>query len=478
MKLLPIILFFLLVANIVPIQAQKNAKIFVVEPYLQIGYNPSPESLQVLWHTNNSEANWSVEVKVDENASWIKMPQPLFTKVAVANTPPHYVFHASMNGLKAGHSFEYKVLKDGNEVFISSAKAPVSASKPYRFVAFGDIGAETAQQKMLAVQAYKANPDFVVVPGDIVYDRGLISEYRKKFFPIYNSDVLDTTGSPLMRKVPMITAPGNHDIETRDLNKYPDALAYYYYWQNPLNGMQGVEGGAIIPNLTASTENREAFMQAGGSTYFKMANYSFNYGNAHWLIIDSNNYVDYTDKPFVSWIENDLNNANDVTWKFVMFHHPGFNSSIEHYEQQQTRLLAPIFEKAGVDIVINGHVHNYQRSFPLKFIPDGKGVQLVGGMGNKFSKGRIVNGSWKLDKKFNGKTITKPNGIIYLITGAGGNDLYNPEQETDKDSWQGFTSKFISTKHSLTIADVNGPTIVFKQIDKNGKLIDTFKVTK
>jgi len=79
---------------------------------------------------------------------------------------------------------------------------------------------------------------------------------------------------------------------------------------------------------------------------------------------------------------------------------------------------------------------------------------LVGGRDGKTVRGRVVNGRWTLDKSFDGLTDTTPNGVIYIVTGAGGQHLYNPEQQDDRDSWQGFTDKFISTVHSLTVADV------------------------
>jgi hypothetical protein len=83
-----------------------------------------------------------------------------------------------------------------------------------------------------------------------------------------------------------------------------------------------------------------------------------------------------------------------------------------------------------------------------------------------------------LDKSFNGKRNTRPNGVIYIVTGAGGQGLYNPEQTKDKDSWQKFTVKFESRVHSFTIMDVNGSTLILRQVDINGKSVDTIKITK
>jgi hypothetical protein len=68
--------------------------------------------------------------------------------------------------------------------------------------------------------------------------------------------------------------------------------------------------------------------------------------------------------------------------------------------------------------------------------------------------------------------------VIYVITGAGGQELYNPEQENDPDTWQKFTNKFISTVHSLTSVAVNGNKLVIRQIDINGKELDKFVVEK
>jgi hypothetical protein len=180
----------------------------------------------------------------------------------------------------------------------------------------------------------------------------------------------------------------------------------------------------------------------------------------------------------LNWLTKDLEGSKAVKWHFAMFHHLGFNSLREHYEQQQMRLLAPIFEKGKVDMVFNGHVHNDQRSFPMKFIPDKKGTLLLGGKDNKTIRGRVVNGKWTYDKKYDGIKNTQAKGIIYVITGAGGQDLYNPEQENDPDSWQKFTSKFVSSVHSLSIAEINNNELTIRQIDMNGKEIDHFKLKK
>lgn len=459
-------------------QDKKQTNDFVVKPYLQIGVNPTAESLQLLWQSSDTTAAWATECKTEAKGSWKKTEVTKYSRVSASGIKPRRVYHSALSNLKPGSTFSYRVLKNGKVVFASEAKAPKAQDQAYRFVAFGDIGCGTVQQKLLANRAFQEKPDLVIVPGDIVYERGLISEYDKNFWPIYNAETSNDSGSALLRSVPFVSAPGNHDTDTRDLDKFPDALAYYLFWEQPLNGPVCAEGGPFVPKLIASDANRKPFIEGAGDSYPRMTNYSFNYGNAHWTIIDSNPYVDFTDTTLNSWVARDLASAKDATWRFIVFHHPGFNSAREHYEQQQMRLLTPIFENGKVDVVFNGHVHNYQRTFPLSFTPDKKGTLLVGGKDNKTPRGRVVTGKWKLDKTFDGKTDTTPEGIVYMITGAGGQSLYNPEQNNDPDSWQKFTDKFVSNIHSLTIAEVDGKKLTVRQVTAEGKEIDQFIITK
>jgi hypothetical protein len=459
--------------------AKEPAGAFLVKPYLQIGKAPAPGTLELLWHASDVDADWSVEHTTGAKNEWKRAQAPRFVRVAVTGVEPHRIYHASLTNLEPGGTFHYRVLEGGSKVvFSAEAKAPKVAGQPFRFVAFGDCGAGTSEQKPLARRAFLSEPDLVMIPGDIVYEHGLISEYREKFWPVYNADEVSDTGAPLLRSALFVAAPGNHDTDTRDLDRYPDGLAYYLFWDQPLNGPLGAEGGPYVPRLKASEPNRRAFTDAAGATYPRMTNFSFNYGNAHWTIVDSNPYVDWTDKELKEWVANDLAAAQNATWRFVAFHHPGFNSAREHYEQQQMRLLAPLFEAGKVDIVFNGHVHNYQRSYPLRFVPDRQGTLLVGGRDGTTVRGRVVNGQWKLDKMFDGRTDTTPEGVIYVVTGAGGQKLYNPEQNDDPDSWQKFTDKFVSNVHSLTVADVAGQSLTIRQFSVDGKELDNFIINK
>ena len=437
---------------------------FLVEPYLQLGDSRNlqkAETLALLWQTPDEQAAWTVEVKRQvgkvPTPSWRKMEVPSARKIAVQGIEPHLVWRATLTGLQPGAEFEYRLLKNGKAVFDGKGRAKKAAGQAFRFVAFGDCGAATPSEKAIAAQALKQDPDFIFIPGDIVYTRGRIAEYREKFFPYYNSE-----DAPLMRSILFVSAPGNHDTLGRDLTMSPDGLAYFYYWAQPLNG----PAHSSFANLAGPEAAQNGFRDAAGDNFPRMANFSFDYGNSHWLILDSNPYAEWTDPKLRKWIADDLASTR-ATWKFVGFHHPGFNSSKAHREEQQARVLSEVFEAGGVDVVISGHVHNYQRTYPMTFKAGPVTYPL-----------KLVEGQWTLDKSFDGDRNKSPKGVIYLITGAGGAGLYDPTQNGDPSSWLEFTMKFRSDVHSLTSAEVDGRTVRFKQVSETGEVIDSFAISK
>ncbi|MBC7805794.1 MAG: metallophosphoesterase [Akkermansiaceae bacterium] len=445
---------------------------FVVKPYLQWG-NPdvkdAAKRLSVVWHApDDTSAKWAVEVR--RKNKWTTVPKsPAFQTVRVTTIEPHRVYTAELSDLTPGLANPYRVLRNGSPVFEATAMPPKSSGQKSRIVVFGDCGVNSAEQKAIAYQTYRAKPDYVFVTGDIVYGRGRVSEYRTKYFPIYNADnATRYDGVPLLRSTLFVAAPGNHDILHPDFDQSPDGLAYFLYWKQPLNGPALIAGGPNTAPFVGDVNSQNAFKAAAGSAYPRMANFSFDYGDVHWTVLDANPYVNWSDPGMQEWLRQDLKSAQKAKWRFVGFHQPGFNSSVKHFGEQQMRVVAGLFEQGKVDLVLNGHVHNYQRSFPLRF---------VSAKGQK-NEGRKVDGTWTLDKVFDGVKRTKPSGVIYLVTGAGGANLYNPEQQTKPESWQGFTDKFISETHSLTLIDVDGNRLRVQQVDQEGKVVDTFTITK
>ena len=161
---------------------------FLVKPYLQLGHSPAAGSLILVWHAADADAGWTAEYRSDVDHDWRKAQLAQARRIAVPGVDPHWVMHAVLAGLDRTGTLSYRVRKGDEIVFSAEARGPKGVDEAYRFVAFGDGGAGTPEQKAIAFRAFEEKPDFVMIPGDIVYARGRVTEYRDKFWPVYNAD--------------------------------------------------------------------------------------------------------------------------------------------------------------------------------------------------------------------------------------------------------------------------------------------------
>ena len=449
---------------------------FIVQPYLQLGdlSNLAPvEPVRVVWQAPNEGAvNWAVDVRQGDAESW--RPAVAVNGRLIPGDSPYRLFNVSLTRLRPGSEFEYRVSRDGVVVFSAKGKSRSAVDQPYRFVVTGDTGADTPQERRVVHQIYRARPDFFAIAGDIVYSTGRMIEYREKYFPVYNADVASPeTGAPLIRSRLSFAAVGNHDAGTSDLTRDPDGQAYYLNWSLPLNGPYGQAGLPNTQILKGPAEALKTHLGLLRSAFPRMANFSLDYGNSHWTFIDSNTYVDWSDAYLRNWLARDLASAKTAVWKFVVFHHPPFNSSRAHFTEQQMRLVSDIFEHRGVDVVFAGHVHNYQRTKPLKFLAKPAPDRTFKSAGSY-----VIDGDFEIDDTFDGSTDTTPDGVLYIVTGAGGAGAYDPDQTDNTPTWQPFTQKLISDTYSLTLVDVEGRSLRLRQVTENGDEIDRITITK
>lgn len=454
-----------------------NAQQLLVTPYLQPGNasNLSKEQKVLIWQTDSIPGNYKIEYYLtsDHKKSEAKVTS---TQLKLSNTTT-YLYRVNLSKLKFDSEYAYRVSLN-NQSIAEGTFSTRTKNNQTRFAVFGDCGAGTPQQAKIAYQVYQKKPQFVLVTGDNVYRSGLEKEYRKNFFPYYSAKEADTLqGAPLMQSLPFYMLVGNHDVYGADFDKTPDGLAYFYYNDLPLNGpvlkhtVEAKGNDTLVSTFKSAVEKR----------FPKMSNFSFDYGNVHITCIDANPHSNPLDPAMVRWLVDDITNSK-AEWKIVAYHHPGFNSSKAHYDYQQMRLLSPILEELKVDLVLTGHVHNYQRTVPLKFNPklDSTGTHYV-----ITPEGR-VDGEFKLDDKYDGITSTKPNGIIYIVTGAGGAPLYDsslsgkPElwKHDPQQNWVPYTTKIVSDKHSFTMVETTGKKLVLKQLDEKGVVFDEITITK
>lgn len=458
--------------------ATEAAPAFKVAPYLQLGNHPKygkKDNFQLLWISDSICSKWQVEERKNESPKWSPAGVVKHRQIGKDENANEFLFTCELSNLPAGKNFAYRVTRDDKIVFESTGLARKSKDAPYSFDVFGDFGANSPGQKQIANLCFNQKPDFVVMPGDLVYPSGRYCEYLTNYFPIYNAEKQSSDGVPLLRSTLTIGVVGNHDVASGhhsgpvNLDKMPDTLAYFYLWSEPLNG-PNIRSHA--PTLHGSDEHLQNFKTAAGTNYPNMTNYSFDYGNSHWLVLDGNAYTDWSAPELRKWVESDLHNAKKATWKFVTFHQPAFCTDAMHPTEQRMRLLVDIFEKEHVDIAFTGHAHDYQRSYPVHFAPalkDGRAFIKSDG---------TVDGTIQIDKDYDGSTKTRPNGIIYLVSGAGGAALYREIPDALSGKFEEFTFKCDLRHYSLSSCHVEGKRFEMKQIAEDGTVLDQFTVTK
>lgn len=450
---------------------------FIVKPSIQLGDGTG--DFEIVFAGIGEAKDYKLRVYGDRTGTIDCAPASSYlvnVPDATPTIPVHRVFRVPVKGLDSGEPFTYRINFQGNQVFNASSRAPVGIGEKSRVIVTGDIAKWGADERRIANRIYAEKPNLLALVGDIAYDQGLLSEYLAKFFPAYNADEAgDAIGAPILRSIQTVAVAGNHCVGRPDTMSFPDFgqkpdhFGYFVYWSQPLNGpIASAAAKAYGPDLVGPKARKDAILAAGGNRLPRMLNFSFDHGDAHWVVLDSNQYMDWTDPAMRDWLEKDLA-ATTRTWKFVMFHHSCFHTSRKHQDGVRMRLVADIFQKQGVDIVFTGHVHTYERTFPLKFnIKRNSDNLLVDQFGR-------VDGDIVLDKNFDGVDKTHPDGVIYVTTGAGGAPLH---REAMPEIWQPQTAKAVSGRHSLTVMDMYGSKIVVRQITAQGEELDRFTLTK
>ncbi|HYX55676.1 MAG TPA: metallophosphoesterase, partial [Nitrososphaeraceae archaeon] len=173
-------------------------------------------------------------------------------------------------------------------------------------------------------------------------------------------------------------------------------------------------------------------LQTQYKKHFDLSNtyYSFDYYNVHFIAMDS--ILPYTiNSPQYSFVRNDLISTSqnaDIKWIIIYFHHPMYTSASEHSSDLLLReTYHPLFDQYGVDLVLQGHNHNYQRSYPITYNDDDNN--------NNYNKITNINNDDISSKptitSANTNTYNNPTGEIYVTAGTGGESLYDFKNKAD-----------------------------------------------
>jgi hypothetical protein len=210
--------------------------------------------------------------------------------------------------------------------------------------------------------------------------------------------------------------------------------------------------------------------EAGGVPSGTKRYYSFNYGNIHFVVLDSMTSDRSSDGPMCGWLASDLaENTNE--WLIAYWHHPPYtkgthnsDDAIVDFELIEMREnVVPILEIFGVDLVMCGHSHVYERSYLLQghygyswdFLPE---MIVDPGSGRESESGPYRKGP------------ENPPGTVYVVAGSSGQTypaaLNHP-------------AMFISlSQMGSVVLDIDGPRLDATFLRDDGVIADTFTIVK
>lgn len=154
----------------------------------------------------------------------------------------------------------------------------------------------------------------------------------------------------------------------------------------------GVKFYATLGNHDKDSERSYKLFNMNGESY-----YTFKKGNARFFALNSN----YMDPKQLSWLENQLQGADNKDWKICYFHHPLYSSGRMHGPATDLRRsLEPLFTKYGVDVVFAGHEHVYERVHPqhgIFYFTEGASGELRSG---NLGRSAITDRGFDSDRTF------------------------------------------------------------------------------
>jgi len=305
-------------------------------PFVQ---NASSNSVQIIWRTP----------VVSDSAVEFGTTLDLGNRTLDANLVTNHVI--ILTNLSPGTAYQYRVTSSaGGETAISPIAnfRTLKSSGPITFVVFGDSGLGSIPQYEVAEVVRDLDADLVLHLGDLVYPQFTSEQADLRCLSVYR---------PHMQTTSYFTTIGNHDLYAGD---GPYLEAFY------------------LPTNTVS-----------GTEHY----YSFDHGDAHFcslfmpMRVQNGLFPSYAfddDTPQYRWLTNDLA-VSSKPWKLLFFHVP-LNTSGPHridfagtnYDRLELqRLLLPICRQYGVQLVLTGHDHDFERFAPM----DGTHTIVTGGGG-------------------------------------------------------------------------------------------------
>jgi acid phosphatase type 7 len=427
--------------------------------------------LPVLRLDAQSLVRWPYLQNATHNAITIKWrtSTPTDSRVGFGNLPgafSHFVDSATVtynhtvriSGLQPYTKYYYSVGtttgmilgRDSIHHFVTN---PVPGTvQPIKIWVIGDFGKANAQENWVrdSYLRYRANvrpADVWLWLGDNAYDAGTDYQYQSNVFDVYKDIFANQVFWP---------TPGNHDYTSVDQTHLPQYHTgpYYSIVEVPTHG----EAGGL---------------PSGGEMF-----YSFDYGNVHFISLNSElgPWITSNNTPLTQWLEADLQ-ATQQPWKIVYFHQPphtkGSHDSDNFREVTMVSMrnnIMPIVERNGVDLVLCGHSHVYERS---KFVDGFYGWSFQYNPSYEVD-GR--SGTDSLGEAYRKAPFQPPHhkGTVYAVVGNSASYISLPALNHPM-MYYGWGC---DTCVGSLVLDVLGDTLRGKYLSSGGRLLDDFTVIK
>jgi hypothetical protein len=294
--------------------------------------NVSANGASISWTTRDPAA--SIVRLIDPDGGTRSVPAQMreFDPFQTGMPAPYYQYTASVDHLEPGSSYTYQIYSNGQilpEPFPNSLKFRTPGPGPFQFLHFADSGDGNDVQADLSTQMLgEEDIALVIANGDLAYDLSTCESIEANYYGMYRE---------MMAKIPFFATLGNHEYYT---SRAEPSLAAR---QTPTNGVRPADWGRY---------------------------YSFDWGNAHFVCLDSNTPLAEAATgtgAMLDWLQRDLQ-ATDKFWRIAIYHHPGYavgkhQATVEVANVR--KFIVPILEKHGVQLVLNGHEHTYQRTHEL-----------------------------------------------------------------------------------------------------------------
>ncbi len=291
-----------------------------------------------------------------------------------------------LTDLAPGSTYHYRVEDVGGTSPTGSFRtALVGEDSRFSFAVVGDSGSGGKGQLAVAALLGRLEPDLILHTGDVVYPAGEERHYDRRYFAPYRH---------LTRSIPVFPVLGNHDVRKGN-------------------------GAAFLANFHPPLGNPRSTKRY----------YSFDWGGAHFIALDSELYYgDEGDTPErqKEFLEGDLATTRK-RWKFAFLHRSPYGSSRHGGDERVREDLEPVFARHGVDVVFSGHDHVYERTVPIK-------------------------------------------GVTYIVSGGGGRRLY----PAGRDRWTASSA----SRHHAVFARVEGGHLSLEAVEPGGTVLDRSDLEK